>query len=136
MPTASDFATLVRCAHRIHLDAAGDPTERVSASDFLQFLWEEGRLHEDAVIAEMDVTPVSRGLSPAERVAETVRLMRLGAPSIYHGYLEHQGLKGEPDLLERVEVPSPLGSFSYLPVDIKSARAFEDEAGTRPKRRY
>jgi len=136
VPTASDFATLVRCAHRIHLDATGDPAERVPASDFLQFLWEEGRLHEDAVIAEMDVTPVSRGLTPPERVAETVKLMRLGVPFIYHGYLEHQGLRGEPDLLERVEVPSPLGSFSYLPVDIKSARAFEDEAGTRPKRRY
>jgi uncharacterized protein len=126
----------VRCPHRIHLDQVGDPADKLPASGFLQLLWEEGRLHEDAVVAALQVVPVSRALGPHGRQAETVRLMHEGTPLIYHGYFEHGDLRGEPDLLQRVDVASRLGPHSYVPIDIKSARAYEDDKGAKPKVPY
>jgi uncharacterized protein len=61
--------------------------------------------------------------------------MKRGSQLIYHGYLTHGALVGEPDLLERVEEPSNLGEFSYAPVDIKSGSAFEGRS-QNPKTGY
>ena len=135
MTTATDLATITRCAHRIHLDATCDLDFEVPANAFLQLLWEGGRAHEEEVISGLRVERVSGALHPGERQSETRRLMKQGVPLIYHGYLEHGGLTGEPDLLERVEEPSALGSFSYIPVDIKSGAAFVGKGDT-PKSQY
>jgi len=117
------------------MDATGDADPTAPANAFLQLLWEGGRSHEDDVISGLQVARVSGALHPGERVSETRSLMKQGVPLIYHGYLEHGGLVGEPDLLERVEEPSALGSFSYIPVDIKSGAAFVGKGDT-PKSQY
>jgi len=135
MTTATDLATMTRCPHRIHLDATRDTDLVAPANAFLQLLWEGGRAHEDDVISGLQVERVSRALHPGERQSETRLLMQQGVPLIYHGYLEHGELVGEPDLLERVDAPSALGPFSYLPVDIKSGMAFEGKRKTA-KRQY
>lgn len=136
MPTATDLANLVRCAHRVYLDANGDPTEKVPASGFLQLLWENGRAHEETVIAALPITEAPTECDPSQRVSETLELMRAGTPLLHHGLLRSGDLVGEPDLLERVAIPSALGDFSYVPVEIKNAGAFEDDAGERPKESY
>jgi len=135
MTTATDLATMTRCAHRIYLDATRDTDLVVPANAFLQLLWEGGRAHEDDVISGLQVERVSGALTHKERQSATLDLMNQGAPLIYHGYLEHGGLAGEPDLLERVGEPSTLGSFSYIPVDIKSGGAYVGTGGT-PKNQY
>lgn len=53
MPTPTDLANLDRCAHRVYLDVAGDPAEKLPASAFLELLWETGILHEDRIIAAL-----------------------------------------------------------------------------------
>lgn len=136
MPTATDLANLVRCAHRVYLDANGDPSEKVPASGFLQLLWENGRAHEETVIAALPITEAPTRCDPSQRASETLQLMRAGTELIYHGLLRSGDLVGEPDLLERVAIPSALGDFSYIPVEIKNAGAFEDDAGERPKESY
>src|SRR5439155_18348798 len=123
--TASDISSMTRCAHRVYMDRFGNPAERVPYPEFLQILWESGRLHEDEVVAGLEV------VSPAgddfeSRCQATLQLMTSGAPLIYHAVLSADGLSGEPDLLRRVKDPSRLGAHSYVPVEIKAGRAWED----------
>jgi predicted RecB family nuclease len=133
--TATDIANLARCAHRIYLDAHGDPAEKLPPTTVRQLLWEEGREHEQDVIASLDFVTVPHG-TPTERVAATRQLMQDGAPLIYHGYLESFGLAGEPDLLQRVAQASQLGAHAYIPVEIKNGGAFTTATKTRAKLPY
>jgi predicted RecB family nuclease len=130
MLTATDIANLARCAQRIYLDAHGDAAAKLPPTTVRQLLWEEGREHEEDVISALDYVTVPYG-SAADRLVATRALMASGAPLIYHGYLEAMELAGEPDLLQRVEQPSLLGEFAYVPVEIKNGAAF-----TTPKKAH
>lgn len=48
--------------------------------------------------------------------------MRSGVPYVYQAVLVLDGWRGIADLLERVERPSELGSYSYEVLDTKLAR--------------
>jgi uncharacterized protein len=133
--TATDIANLARCARRIYLDAHGDPAAKLPPSTVRQLLWEEGREHEEEVIAGLEYATVLHG-PPDERLAATRELMRKGERLIYHGYLETIGLAGEPDLLQRVARPSMLGEHAYVPVEIKNGGAFTNPKKTRVKLPY
>lgn len=123
--TASDVASMTRCEHRVYLDRFGNPEEQVPYSEFLQILWESGRLHEDEVIAGLScVRPA--GLDADVRFEASVNLMSAGEPLIYHALLRSGALVGEPDLLKRVEQPSRFGGHSYVPVEIKAGRAWDN----------
>lgn len=135
MLTATDIANLARCAQRIYLDAHGDARAKLPPTTVRQLLWEEGREHEEEVIATLDYATVPAG-SAADRIAATRALMSSGAPLIYHGYLEASGLSGEPDLLQRVEQPSLLGAHAYIPIEIKNGGAFTTPKKTRAKLPY
>src|ERR1035438_1464839 len=58
MPNPTDLANLDRCAHRVYLDVAGDPVEKLPASAFLELLWDSGLLHEDRIIATLGAVDV------------------------------------------------------------------------------
>jgi uncharacterized protein len=133
--TATDIANLARCAQRIYLDAHGDPNHKLPPTTVRQLLWDEGREHEEDVIAQLDYVTVSHG-TPADRVAATRALMASGAALIYHGYIEASGLAGEPDLLQRIDQPSLLGAYAYIPVEIKNGSAFTTPKKTRAKLPY
>ncbi|MEO8381684.1 MAG: hypothetical protein ABI779_18630, partial [Acidobacteriota bacterium] len=135
MLTATDIANLARCAQRIYLDAHGDPAAKLPPTTVRQLLWEEGREHEEDVIAGLEYATVPHGTA-GERIAATRELMRAGAPLIYHGYLETIGLAGEPDLLQRVAQPSLLGEHAYIPVEIKNGGAYTTQKETRVKLPY
>lgn len=134
--TATTLYSLVICPHRVFLDAHGDPTEKVPASAFLEMLWQSGRDHEDRVIATLDIVDAKTTDDVDRRIEDTLRLMREGHAWIYHGLFRVGDLVGEPDLLERVETPSTLGDHSYIPVDVKAGRAFEDRKVPTPKEQY
>ncbi len=130
--TASDIASMTRCPHRVYMDRFGNPAERVPYPEFLQILWESGRLHEYEVVSGLDfVSPAGDDLQ--SRSQSTLQLMSNGAPLIYHAVLGSDELTGEPDLLKRVEHPSRLGAHSYVPVKIKAGRAWEDPKAKTPK---
>lgn len=131
--TPSDLVSLSRCAHRVRLDRVGDPAERIPAGAFLQLLWEGGREHEAEIIDALETQAVPFNRDPDARIEATKAVMSEGPPLIYHGLLRSGALVGEPDILQRVEQPSNLGPFAYLPVEIKNAAAFEDNDPDRPK---
>lgn len=64
---------------------------------------------------------------PEDAFNETLEAMREGKQTIYHGALIDKHYIGRPDLLERVEGKSKLGSYYYVPVDIKHSRHVRDE---------
>ena len=80
MPTPTDLANLARCAHRVYLDVAGDPAEKLPASAFLELLWESGRYHDNRVIAALRAVGAKVSDDKAIRIAETRRLMAEGTP--------------------------------------------------------
>lgn len=131
--TPSDLVSLSRCAHRVRLDRVGDPAERIPAGAFLQLLWEGGREHEADVIDSLGVQTVPFNPDPDIRIEATKALMAEGPQLIYHGLLRSGALVGEPDILQRIDQPSDLGAFAYLPVEIKNAVAFEDDDPDKPK---
>lgn len=123
--TATDMASMTRCAHRVYLDRFGNSDERLPFPDFLQILWESGRLHEEEVIAGLAyVAPAGEDLEA--RFESSIAAMVSGEPLIYHAFLKAGDLTGEPDLLRRVEQPSRFGSHSYVPVDIKAGRVWDN----------
>lgn len=58
----------------------------------------------------------------AEAWAGAWEAMRDGAPAIHGGQLAVGDWEGTPDLLLRVEIPSNLGGWSYVPADCKLGR--------------
>lgn len=133
--TANDLYNLTKCAHRVYLDANGDPKETVEVSPFVKLLWELGLQTERAYLAQYGEGEVVdlQSLSPQVAAAETRRLMQDGAPVIYQGCL-HQGDEvGRPDLLVKRDGASLLGTFHYEPIDIKAGRGWEERDGSRSK---
>jgi predicted RecB family nuclease len=53
----------------------------------------------------------------------TVAAMKLGRSYIYQAPLRHDDFLGNADFLVRVEIPSQLGSWSYVPLECKLARS-------------
>lgn len=136
MPTATDLANLDRCVHRVYLDAAGDPTEKLPASAFLELLWENGRLHEDRIVTALGAVDAKISDDKTVRIVETRRLMAEGTPLIYRGYFEKADLRGEPDLLEKVNHSSALGAFAYIPTDIKASSVHGKGKNPKPKEMF
>lgn len=57
-----------------------------------------------------------------DRWRQTIDAMLLGQPIIAQGELRHGRLSGRPDFLVRVDTPSKLGKWSYIPRDAKLSR--------------
>lgn len=133
--TANDLYNLTKCAHRVYLDANGDPKEKSEVSPFVKLLWELGLQTERAYIAALGDQPVADLLSLPLEVAwdETTRLMREGAPLIYQGCLIDGDLVGRPDLLMRQSGSSRLGPYLYEPIDIKAGKGWEERDGKKTK---
>lgn len=124
--TGEMFFKYDACPHWNWFDRFGDPKKKGLTTKFSEMLLTRGLMHEESVIAGFKFAPV-KARSKADRFKATLRLMRQGAPLIYHGLLLTDGLAGEPDLLERDDsAPSLFGPYHYVAVDIKSAERFSD----------
>ncbi len=134
--TAQDLYNLTKCAHRVYLDANGDPKDKGEVSSFVKLLWELGLQTEREYIDMVGEVPVS-DLSPLpieEAWAETLRLMKEGAPLIYQGCLKDGPFVGRPDLLvKRDGPPSAFGPYLYEPIDIKAGKGWEERDGKKTK---
>ncbi len=139
--TAQDLYNFTSCAHRVYLDANGDPKEKGEVSPFVKLLWELGLQTEREYIGalgEVSVADLSL-LSVEEAWAETMRLMKDGAPLIYQGSLIDGPFVGRPDLLlKRTDQTSNLGPYLYEAIDIKAGKGWEERDGkkVRFKRHY
>jgi len=123
--TPTKIAVGTRCSHTWYLECFGDPSEKLQPDDGLKMIWERGQEHERQVIAKLPsyVTPEWERSDWKAGHKATVQCMQQGKPWIYQGPLLGTGLRGVPDLLQRVEGSSKLGEYSYIPVDIKGHKA-------------
>jgi predicted RecB family nuclease len=112
------------------MDAFGVATERDETSPFVELLWEQGLVHENAIAETLPITANMKLIGLADRERETLRAMARCEPLIYGGRLTAGDLVGEPDLLE-------WAGIGYIPGDIKSGSGFEgDEGEGRFKKHY
>ena len=128
-PTA--LVAFTECAHSTTLDLAydarGEKRPRASG-EFFDLITRKGREHEAAYRASLEaagrvITEIPEIHRGSERAAaETVAAMQRGDEVIFQACLLLPGWRGAADFLERVEVPSSLGAWSYEPVDTKLSR--------------
>ena len=134
--TAQDLYNYTKCAHRVYLDAHGDPTEKSEVSSFVKLLWEMGLQKELEHLGTLVGTPIEdlKPLSIEAAAKQTAKLLREGAPLIYQGVIRHDELLGRPDLLvRRDDAPSAFGAWHYEAIDIKAGRGWEMREGSKPK---
>lgn len=128
--TPSILQAHLDCEHRTWMDAFGDQNQKRAISAFQQMLFDEGLLHERRLVDEAGRGTAVVDLSELRREAKdaaTRDWIAKGAPLIYQGRLAAGTLVGEPDLLRREGV-------GYVPIDIKSGAALEDDGS--PKLKY
>ena len=130
MISATQLYDFVHCPHRVSMDAFADVAERDETSPFVELLWEQGLVHENAIAEVLKITATMKTIDLADRERETLTAIARHEPLIYGGRISAGDLIGEPDLLEWT------GS-GYLPGDIKSGSGFEgDEREGKLKRHY
>ncbi|KPL27472.1 MAG: hypothetical protein AMJ72_08790 [Acidithiobacillales bacterium SM1_46] len=56
--TAQDLYNYTKCAHRVYLDANGDPAEKSEVSSFVKLLWEMGLQKELEHLGTLAGTPI------------------------------------------------------------------------------
>ena len=130
MISASQLYDFVHCPHRVSMDAFADAAERDETSPFVELLWEQGIVHENAIAEVLKITATMKTIDLADRERETLTAMARHEPLIYGGRISAGDLIGEPDLLEWT-------GRGYIPGDIKSGSGFEgDESEGKLKKHY
>jgi predicted RecB family nuclease len=125
----SDLIKFQYCRHSTALDlryAKGEELRPCEDSADAQILQRKGFEHEENYLKQIS----SRGVVEIPKTPDfylasqaTISAMRSGAPVIYQGALSIGVWQGWSDFLERVEVPSHLGDYSYEVVDTKLKRS-------------
>ena len=100
MISASQLYDFVHCPHRVSMDAFADAAERDETSPFVELLWEQGIVHENAIAEVLKITATMKTIDLADRERETLTAMARHEPLIYGGRISAGDLIGEPDLLE------------------------------------
>jgi predicted RecB family nuclease len=132
--SASDLISYLECAHLTRLDlevARAELALEETRTDAADLVARKGDEHERAylealraagrVVVEIESEPGIKGLRRGAH--RTLAAMRRGAEVIYQGILfDGDRWCGYSDFLERVEVPSQLGTWSYEVADTKLAR--------------
>ena len=97
------------------------PRPKTKALDDL--LFKAGLEHEKVLIAQIkaegkQVAELDGGQSEADYEA-TLAAMRSGVDFIWQASMRNEEMRGSADLLERIEEPSALGAWSYIPIECK-----------------
>ncbi|WP_198586174.1 TM0106 family RecB-like putative nuclease [Roseovarius salinarum] len=127
--SASDLMRFMSCAHASRLDLErlhGGGPEPAADSEDAELLQRHGDAHEaahlDALRASGDVTEIDTDQPFPEAVEATRAALRAGPEVVFQGALEGGAWGGWSDFLERVDVPSDLGPWSYEVADTKLKR--------------
>jgi predicted RecB family nuclease len=132
----TDLSNFLGCRHHSQLDlqaARGLLVRPARFGPMLDELRARGIAHEQAYLAHLEATGLTvarpkndqpSGLS----VEETLAAMRGGADIVFQASLSNELWSGRADFLQRVDIPSNLGLWSYEAVDTKLAR--DTSAGT------
>lgn len=129
--SATDVVNFLECEHLTTLDRINleTPIERGTDDPTMRLIQEHGTKHELQYLQSLresnktivDVSTLGNGLD--EHVAATKQALTAGPDVIFQAALRDGVLAGFADFLERVEVPSDLGPYSYEVVDTKLSRS-------------
>ena len=127
--SATDLTRFMGCQHATMLDLAylrGEGPKPVETSEDAALFQKQGDAHEATHLEELKaegrtIIEIPRG--PLAKAAQATRdAMTGGAEVIYQGAFLSGQWGGWADFLERVEIPSDLGPFSYEVADTKLKR--------------
>jgi predicted RecB family nuclease len=134
--SATDLVDHLSCPHLTKLKlerltgTIDPPPERVRGT--AELAAEKGTEHEAHHLARFrerfgeDLVVIEGGRGPGwleEAAARTREAMVAGAPLIYQASFLDPPWMGHADFIEKVEEPSSLGGWSYIPIDTKLARS-------------
>lgn len=126
--TGTMVRALLLCERRADLDVNGDHSRRDEVSDFVRMLWDQGSVHEDAIVSALPGRVIDlRDLPPGVGAGATLAAMDGRPDWIVGGRLEAGDRLGVPDLLRFEDDGWSVG-------DVKSGAAL-DKAG-QPNREY
>ncbi|HHA2413688.1 TPA: TM0106 family RecB-like putative nuclease [Stenotrophomonas maltophilia] len=129
--SATDVVNFLECEHLSSLDRINleTPLERTADDPTMRLIQEHGIRHEQLYYASLQeggktVVDVSgRGVGLDDQVAATREALASGPDVVYQAALRDGAFAGYADFLERVDLPSDLGDFSYEVVDTKLSRS-------------
>ncbi len=127
--SASDLMRFMSCAHASRLDLArlhGTGPDPSADSEDAALLQRHGDAHEVAHLETLrsagGVVEIDSNQPFPDAVEATRAALRKGPAVVFQGALEGGAWGGWSDFLERVEVPSLLGAWSYEVADTKLKR--------------
>lgn len=127
--SASDLMRFMACAHASFLDRErmhGRGPEPAADSEDAALLQRHGDAHEAAHLATLrangDVAEIDTDQPFAAAVTQTIAALASGPDVVFQGALEGGAWGGWSDFLERVDLPSDLGRYSYEVADTKLKR--------------
>jgi uncharacterized protein len=96
---------------------------RPAAAALDELLFASGLEHEQVLIERLEAAGRSvarlRGRQEKQDYDATLAAMRSGVDFIWQSSLRNDEMRGSADLLERIEQPSALGAWSYIPIECK-----------------
>lgn len=117
-----------KCERLTYLNFHGDPKQKLPFSDFQLHLIEKRRQYEAEVLSTLSCCkPEYAPGEFREGFRQTLAFIKEGVEYIYKPVLLHGRYLGLPDLLEKVEGPSLLGTFHYRVTEIKSGLSLKAE---------
>ena len=97
--------------------------ELPATSKLDELLFDQGHKHEEVLLEQLEseqwkVKRLDGGVTEAD-YSWTLEAMGAGYDYIHQASLRNDELRGSADLLQRVERPSALGAWSYIPIECK-----------------
>lgn len=134
--SATDLSNFLSCRHLTALsiaEAYGTRKRPMWEDPLLELLFERGREHERKYVESLRtngrrIVDLSDVKGREALLTQTMDAMRAGADVIVQGGLRDGRWFGKPDVMQRLEKPSSLGTWSYEISDTKLSR--ETRAGT------
>jgi uncharacterized protein len=97
--------------------------QRPAVTSLDQLLFDSGLEHERVLIARLEAEGQRVAKLPGRQLPEdydaTLAAMHAGMDYIWQASLRNHELRGSADLLQRIEKPSALGAWSYIPIECK-----------------
>ena len=96
--------------------------ERPAVTSLDELLFASGLQHEQVLLDRLEAEGRSIARLPGRQLQEdydaTQAAMHSGVDFIHQASLVNAEMRGSADLLERIERPSRLGSWSYIPIEL------------------
>jgi uncharacterized protein len=140
--SATDLSNFLSCRHLTALDMAetyGKRKRPMWDDPLLELLFKRGLEHEAKYVESLRaagrrIVDLSDVKGRQEKLKQTLNAMRAGADVIVQGALGDGRWYGKPDVMQRLEKPSSLGTWSYEISDTKLARETRADAVVRIRR--